>query len=372
MSHRLLPITRLLPAALLLALAACVGEGGTGPAASGTAADLPVRLALIEGPADGTALPINRIRAVVRSYSVDANGVAVTGEILAEQSFDVDPAAVSWEIYVQVPLALGTTARAVVELNLIHVAGTTESVEFSGIAEPVLLEPGAAVEPADVTLVRGPLSNLYVTGVTIVTPPELAVVGVPAPLYATTTTTAAEAPSVFWVSLDPAVATVTGAVMTGVTEGTVRIAAAAGAHADTVSIGVSPAPIDPALYMYGSTPAVVEGDTLTVSLVALNDGGTTLDGTSVSVTLPAGFVPTTWETSTGSATPQADVFTWTIGALEAGAAHTLTLDLWVDPAAQLVGRTVSVQAELVLPQTFPDPDLVNNSRQWVVQVVAPL
>ena len=383
MPYRLVPAA--LAPALLLALFACVGEPSTGPDASGAAADLPIQLALIEGPADGTALPINRIRAVVRAYSVDVDGVATAGQILAEERFDVDPAARSWEIDVRVPLEPRASARVVVQLSLIHASGATERVEFSGTTEPVLLEQGSSVEPADVTLVRGPLSNLFATGVTIVAPPEVAVVGVPVPLYATATTTAQEAPSVFWVSLDPAVGTVAGAgadagagtdagagaVLTGVAEGTVRVAAAAGAHADTLSIGVLAAPADPALYMYGSTLVVAEGDTFTLSLVALNDSGASLDGASVSLTLPAGLVPTAWETSAGTVDAQAGRFTWAIGALAAGEAHTLTLDVRIDPAAQLAGRGASVQGELLLPQTFQDPDVGNNLAGWFVQVVAP-
>lgn len=363
--------TRILPAALLLALVTCVGDSGTGPAADAMVS-LPIQPAIIEGPADGTALPINRIHVVVRRYSVDANGVAVTGEVLAEERFDVDPASTSWEIDARVPLRPGQVEDVVAHFSLIHAAGGAELVEFSGMTPPVRITQGASVEPTELDLVRGPLSNLYVTGVTIEAPPEVAVVGVPVPLYATATTTAEEVPSVFWVSLDPVVGTVADAVLTGVAEGTVRVAAAAGAHADTMSVGVLPAPTDPALYMYGSRFIVEEGDTLTLTAVALNGGPTALDGTSVSVTLPAGFVPATWETSSGSVDPQADVFTWTIGALAAGETQTLTLDLWIDPTAQLAGRAVSVPAELVLPQTFQDPNVENNFGDWFVQVVAPL
>lgn len=361
---------RLLPAALLLALTTCVGDSGTGPGADAIVS-LPIQPAIIEGPADGTALPINRIRVVVRAHSVDLRGAAVVGEILAEERFDVDPASMSWEIDVRVPLRPDQLEDVVAYFSLIHASAAGELVEFSGTTQPIRLAPSASVEPAELDLVRGPLANLFATGVTIVAPPEVAVVGVPVPLYATATTTAAEAPTVFWVSLDPALGTVADAVLTGVTEGTVRVAAAAGAHADTVAIRVSPAPADPALYMFGSTLIIEEGDTLTLTVVAQNGGTTTLDATSASVTLPAGFVPTTWETSAGSVDPQADVFTWTIGSLAAGETQTLTLDLWVDPTAQLAGRTVSIPAELVLPQTFQDPNVENNFAEWVVQVVAP-
>lgn len=364
MSHRLLP------AALLLALATCVGDSGTGPGADAMVS-LPIQPAIIEGPADGTALPVNRIRVVVRAHSVDADGAAVVGEILAEERFDVDPASTSWEIDVRVPLRPGQVEVVVAHFSLIHAAAGEELVEFSGITPPIRITQGASVEPAELDLVRGPLSNLFATDVAIVAPPEVAVVGVPVPLYATATTTAVEAPSVFWVSLDPAVGTVADGVLTGVTEGTVRVAAAAGAHADTVAISVSPAPADPALYLYGSAFAVAEGDTLTLTVVARNGDTATLDGATASLTLPGGFVPTTWEASAGSVDPQPDAFTWAIGAMGAGETHTLTLDLWIDPAAQLVGRAVSVRAEMFLPQTFTDLDLQNNLGGWTVQVLAP-
>lgn len=366
----MLPTTRLLPAALLLALTTCVGDAGTGPGADAMVS-LPIQPAIIEGPADGTALPINRIRVVVRAHSVDAQGASVVGEVLTEERFDVDPASTSWEIDVRVPLRPGQVEVVVAHFSLIHAAGGEELVEFSGMTPPIRIAQGASVEPAELDLVRGPLSNLFATDVAIVAPPEVAVVGVPVPLYAKTNTTAAQAPSVFWVSLDPAVGTVAGEVLTGVTEGTVRIAAAAGAHADTVAISVFPAPADPALYMYGSDFTVAEGDTLTLTLVALNGAGATLDGAAASMTLPAGFVPTTWQTSAGSVDPQPDAFTWTIGAIGAGETRTLTLDVWIDPAAQLVGRTVSVRAEIFIPQTFTDLDVQNNLGGWTVQVLAP-
>ncbi|MCA1789110.1 MAG: hypothetical protein LC667_04395, partial [Thioalkalivibrio sp.] len=101
-------IRRALLPALALALATCVAEPTTAPHQDGTLS-LPVQLALIEGAADATALPINRIRAVVRGVSGrDA------GSVLLDTRFTVDPSATSWEIDIEVPL-VGASAEVVVQ-----------------------------------------------------------------------------------------------------------------------------------------------------------------------------------------------------------------------------------------------------------------
>lgn len=228
---------RLLTTAFVLALATCVGEPATGPS-SASSLTLPLQPAIIPGAADATALPVNRIRAVVRETAETQ-----AGAVLSEARFDVDPQAESWEVEIDVPLT-GSSAEVVAELSLIHAAGGTEVVEFSGLTRPMTLGPGGSVEPADIDIVRGPLSNLHVTGVAIGDVPGSLFEGESAPFTADATSSGDEAPSVFWVSLEEEVAVVSDSIVTGVAPGITRIVAAAGAHSDTTVLEVLPTPGD--------------------------------------------------------------------------------------------------------------------------------
>ena len=219
-------------AALLLA-SACVSDRSPTGVASPDGAGIRLQPALIASPADRSALPVNRVRAV----AVAAPGSAV----LAETTLEVDPAQSAWTVDLRVPLTSSPT-DAIVRLYLVHEAsGGVQTVEFSGQTDIVSLVGGQTTEPTDVTLVRGPLANLLVTGVAIADTPLTVIEGQTLALTATAQTSSGSAsPLVFWTSLDTTVVRLDGASALGLAPGTVQVIASAGAFADTASVTVLP------------------------------------------------------------------------------------------------------------------------------------
>lgn len=221
------------PLALCLLLASCVGPTATDATSETATLDVTLQPALVAGPADATADPVNLIRAVV-TRSSDAAEVA-------RVDIPVSPEATEWVL--SVPVAVDASELEVsVRLSLIHEVDGTESVQFSGITPPLLLSAGAVSSPSDVSLVRGPLANLSVLGVFITSTPSDLLVG-----EAGTASAALEydtsiegTPEVFWVSTDPSVATVDDSLVSAVSAGSTQLIAVAGAYADTVALDVLP------------------------------------------------------------------------------------------------------------------------------------
>lgn len=219
--------------ACLSALVGLVGcaDGSRDPLRPASYVPVLLQPALIPTPADGDALPIHRIRTVAVRTSDEA--------ILGERSTDVDPNADEWvlEVSVETP----GVVTAVLYLYLIHVTeGGAELVQFSGRTEPLTLDPDAESVTPDVTLVRGPLSNLGVTSVTVTSTPSILLVGESGALEATAEYTGDE-PTVFWTSSDDAVLSVSGTAASALSVGSISIIASAGAFADTVEVTVLPA-----------------------------------------------------------------------------------------------------------------------------------
>ncbi len=220
---------------LLATLVSCRADSPTaGPSRVDVAVGL--RPSLIPSPSNGTALPINRIRAAALRESDE--------EVVGTAVMDVSPAAESWTVDLSVDA--GLPVSVFVTLELVNVDGEgTEEVQFSGRAGPFLI--GSAPLAPDVPIARGPLANLSTTSVTIESAPATLPLGASAPLTAVAESES-DPPTVFWTSLDPAVLSLDGATATGLGVGTGRVVASAGAHADTVQIEV----IDP-----DSVPPVV-------------------------------------------------------------------------------------------------------------------
>lgn len=208
---------------------ACVGDATSPSLATILSPELAPQPALIPSAADGSALPINRIRAVTTD--------GTDGPVLDDTEVDVSPTAARWELLIDLP-ERSNTANVVVTVYLMNVAGDgTRAVQFSGRTEPFPIPPGGSATP-DVPIVRGPLANLYTTSVTILQAPSTMSVGTQAILTATAVTSTETAPTVFWTSLDPEVLAVQGATATALSPGAARVVASAGAFADTVQIGV--------------------------------------------------------------------------------------------------------------------------------------
>ena len=213
-------------ASLALAIGSCVASDSTTGVGRGTSTELAPSVALIPSPADSSALPINRIRVLVSRVS--------DGLLLEQVSRDVAPTDTAWTIDVTVREAYASET-VYVFVRLISVSGGTEAVQFSGRAGPLDLMPGQTLTP-DVPIVRGPVANLFTTGVTITSAPATLVVGSAVALAATVTSSGSTPPTVFWTSLDTSAIRMTGDTATAVGFGSADVVASAGAFSDTVSI----------------------------------------------------------------------------------------------------------------------------------------
>ena len=94
-------------------------------------------------------LPVNRIVLNAR----DVAGTAVLGS----RVYPVDPNASSWELALDVQLPSSTTTSVYLTMELMHVEGTTQSVEWSGITT-VVVAPNENNVVTNVQLYPGPLA----------------------------------------------------------------------------------------------------------------------------------------------------------------------------------------------------------------------
>jgi uncharacterized protein YjdB len=269
-------LTGLVAAALVIG--SCVG--GDGPTGISVAeVGIALQPALIPSAADGTALPVTRIRTVVTRHP--------DGVVLREQRFDVLPTAASWTLEIGVPVT-GASVDVVVYLYLLNVAPDgVETVQFSGRTDPLTVNANARLANVDADIVRGPLSNLLVTGVTITSAPNAMFVGDEVSLAASVATSESTTPEIFWTSLDPTVLTMDDSVATALSEGTAEVVASAGAHADTVSIDVVAVTVDSVLVSPDSADVVV-GQSRAYTAALYDVGGNVITG------------PVTWTTGNGS------------------------------------------------------------------------
>ncbi len=257
--------------AVALALGSCLG--GDNPTDVREAlVRVALQPALIPSPADASALPIHRIRAVVTR--------AADGGLLRERRFDVSPTAPSWAIDLDVP-AGRDPIMVVVYLYLLNVGPDgTETVQFSGRTPATSVTAGAGVTGVSADIVRGPLENLLVSGVSIDAHPDTIIVGASVTLSAATTMSGPGAAVVFWTALNPAVVSAAGAVVSGVAPGTGRVVASAGAFADTARIVVIVPPVDSVRVLPDSAD-VVRGSTRTYTAELRDSAGNLLTGRSV-------------------------------------------------------------------------------------------
>ena len=280
-AHLLVPLTA------LLVVGSCVGgEDPTGVRVAEVAVAL--QPALIPSAADAGALPVNRIRAVV---SRQPDGV-----LLREQRFDVLPTAASWTIDVNVPVT-GGSVDVIVYLYLLHVdAVGAEAVQFSGRTDTLTVSVGTRIAGVDADVVRGPLDNLLITGVSITSQPDTLLVGQSATLAASVTAPSGVAYELFWTSLDPAVLALVDSVATGIAPGTAEVVASAGAHADTVSVIVIVPPVD-SVRVSPDSADVQAGATRTYSAQVFDANGNALSGRAVAWSTGNASIATVGSTS---------------------------------------------------------------------------
>ncbi|MEQ1857902.1 MAG: hypothetical protein ABL963_15715, partial [Longimicrobiales bacterium] len=211
-------------------VASCLGPEATGVRDDGLAA-LAISPALIPSPADGSALPINRIRTTALRVS--------DGAVLGESVTDVSPTAPSWTLSLDVRLPTSTVDVTLTVLLINVASGGGESVEFSGVAGPLTLREGDGPVTPDVPIVRGPPANVFTTGITITSAPDTLAVNGTGTVSATASTSGTVTPTVFWTVLDTAVLSLSGTTLTGRALGTGRVVASAGAFTDTAAVVVA-------------------------------------------------------------------------------------------------------------------------------------
>lgn len=172
-----------------------------------------------------------------------------TGTFLGRETFDVYPQAQEWTLDFSLPISPGSEVFVSLSAELLSFAAGVEVVEWSGRVGSLTLKVESPTVVQDVPLVRGPLGNVGVTGIAIQEPVPSLREGQDAQLTATaSTTTPASQPTIFWSSLDPGVATVSGTgLVQGSTPGLAGIVATAGVAADTVPVPVLPRPASVAL-----------------------------------------------------------------------------------------------------------------------------
>jgi len=180
--------------------------------------------------ADATAQSVSRVRTeIVRESSLT---------VLASTTQDVSGAPASWTLRIEASDFDGESL--VVHSHLIHVAGDgTESIEYAGRSAAFTVEAGGTASPS-VPAVRGPIANAYAQTVEITDALDVIRVGKSYDFRAEATGSQTT-PTVYWVALDPDVASMTGGTLTAAAVGRASIVAVAGAPADTIVVDVLPA-----------------------------------------------------------------------------------------------------------------------------------
>lgn len=276
------------PPALILISAVLVGSCTDGPSPTDVAGDRASAVVSMSPelqpglPLEG-ALPVNRIRAVATTVG--------TGEEVGRTDVNVSATTSAWTLEVAVALSGQISLQVYLTLELIHAEGGLERVQWSTRLGPITVFPGVTSPVPNVSLIRGPLANLSVTGVSIQGAPENLRMGEAVEVAAEVTTREpGSQPRVFWASLDPEVAAVvpTGddpgnpsdpVLVQALSTGTARIVAVAGTVADTVTL-----PVLPGLFDVSVSPTLA-----------------TLDALDEEITFEATVVDTNGEEASGEA-----------------------------------------------------------------------
>ena len=274
--------------------------------------------------------PIERIR-------VTANEVP-GGASLGGTTFQVDPQAAEWTLDFSLAIPAASTVVVTLSVELISFSAGTELVDWSGRTGSMTLRVGTQTEIRDLPLFKGPLANLSVTGVTIQEPVSPLREGQSAQLIASAaTTTPQDPPTLFWRSLSPGVATVSGSGnVQALLPGLARIVATAGAAADTVTVTVLPGPAS----------------------VALEPDGVVLDALGEEVVFTATVLDPRGDPVPG------DAVTWTVGDPEilqnlgSGQFRSASRGITSVSAGSTIDPGVSRSAEVVVRQVVTAVDVI--------------
>lgn len=163
------------------------------------------------------------------------------GEVVATVVRDVDPAASSWDLTVEVEWSGGGALSVQGEVELIRVEGGSEVVTWSGRTPVLSVIPGQRVEAGEVPLGRGGLENLGVRSVELPAGPLRLIRGRSAQVAAVVSRTdGSTGGQVTWESLSPDVVGVDAqGGVTALKAGEGRIRASAGFASATLDVRVA-------------------------------------------------------------------------------------------------------------------------------------
>lgn len=321
---------------------------------------VPVTPVLVPSPANDGAAPVNRIEVTI----VTLPDSTTLGTITATAT----PGSTDWDVTVTGSTE-ATSLQVAVTVALINDSGGNQTVQFSGFVSPLSITPGSSISAIEIPLVRGPLANVFATGVSVDAAPDSVEEGETAPIAGSATTSGSVPPTVFWTVLDTLVLSATDSTVTGVAAGVTQLVASAGAFSDTTSVVVTPPPppTDLTIEKLALAGTAFEGDSVGFELVVTNPSPNELLAVEVVDSLPAGLEPApvppeaTWDANTRA-------LTWTLDTLSTGAVDTIRFAAEVQVGT--VGSDLTNEAEVFVPAGYEDPDETNNRASVDVSIVA--
>ena len=218
----------------LFVLSSCVdGTSPAGVAPAGTAA-VALNATFPDGTTPEQIGTITRVRVTVKRVSDDS--------VIGSFTTDVDPNQTVWTIQIDVEIPPGNPPVYLVT-ELISVLNGVETVEFSGITSQFKLTGTGAAPVQEVSVVQGPLTNNFVTSVTL-QPAGPVTEGDGAQLQAEFVLSRPGAATPLWTTTDASVASVTsGGFLQAHAPGTIDVIVTAGRQSDRTTVLVLARPI---------------------------------------------------------------------------------------------------------------------------------
>ena len=288
-------------------------DPGPGTTPGPISVSAPVRASLAPSPANAGAAPIDRIEVEL----ITLPDSAALGTISAT----ADPNGSLWNVTVTGSVPAATTSLEIAAfVRLIATSGSTQTTEFSGYVGPLQITPGGTIPPIDVPLVRGPIENFFVTGVSIDQVPDTLFEGASDAVTASATSSRAGEPVLFWSVLDTTVLEYDAGVVTARTAGNARLVATAGFFSDTTSIVEVETPgVDVAVTKAVDEATPLPGDAVTFTVEVTNNGPGPVTDIRVLDVLSSDFTAAAHVVSAG--TLEGDTL-WLLPALDEGAQET--------------------------------------------------
>ena len=320
---------------------------------------VPISPVLLPSPANDGAAPVDRLEVTI----VTLPDSALLGTITASAT----PGSTDWDVNVTGSTE-ATSLQVAVTVSLISTSGGTPTVQFSGFVSPVSISASGTIAPIEIPLVRGPLANVFATGVTVDLAPDSVDIDESGSIAGSATTSGSVPPTVFWTVLDTTILELDGdTTVTGRAAGTTQLIASAGRFSDTTSVVVRGRPVSLRVTKSVDDPAPLPDSTVTFSVTVANDG--TFDATGIRVLdiLDPVFESPVFVTSIGAL--EGDTL-WTIDSIAPGDSATWTTTATVAPSAG--GGSASNSAILVAVEqndTTPANDTATVAMEFPVSAL---